>query len=88
MLDKYFVGKVGVPPKNRIKAIKLAKDVCSNFHGVTTLHAEGSLAAQRMSVYALGDFDRYKAAAKRAARISDGTEHPLFAALPEFPPKR
>jgi hypothetical protein len=31
-------------------------------------------------------FDRYKAAAKRAARIKDGSSHPDFAALPVFPP--
>ena len=36
---------------------------------------------------ALADFDRYKASAKRAARIDDGTKHELFSNLPEFPPK-
>ena len=73
--------------ENRIKAIKLVKDLSSVFHAVTTIHAEGSLAAQRMSVFVLGDFDRYKAAAKRAARISDGSAHPVFESLPEFPPE-
>lgn len=87
LLDKYFVGKDGVTTENRIKAIKLVKDLSSVFHAVTTIHAEGSLAAQRMSVFVLGDFDRYKAAAKRAARISDGSAHPVFESLPEFPPK-
>jgi 4-hydroxybutyryl-CoA dehydratase/vinylacetyl-CoA-Delta-isomerase len=88
MLDKYFVGKAGVPTENRIKAIKLAKDICSNYHAITTLHAEGSLAAQRLSIHALADFDRYKAAAKRAARITDDAKHPIFTALPEFPSRR
>ena len=50
-----------------------------------TLHAEGSLAAQKLSIYTLADFERYKAAAKRAARIKDGTKHPIFSQLPEFP---
>jgi 4-hydroxybutyryl-CoA dehydratase/vinylacetyl-CoA-Delta-isomerase len=54
---------------------------------VLTIHAEGSLEAQKLSILALGDFDRYKAAAKRAARIEGGTGHPLFDTLPEFPPK-
>jgi 4-hydroxybutyryl-CoA dehydratase/vinylacetyl-CoA-Delta-isomerase len=84
LLDKYFAGKEGVPTENRIKAIKLAKDFGSNWHAVTTLHAEGSLSAQRMSIYALADFERYKAAAKRAARIEDGSKFPMFDSLPLF----
>lgn len=43
------------------------------------------LAAQKLSIYSLADFERYKASAKRAARIKDGTEHPIFSQLPEFP---
>jgi hypothetical protein len=35
----------------------------------------------------LADFDRYKAAAKRAAGIQDGKSHPTYSGLPEFPPK-
>jgi hypothetical protein len=42
------------------------------------------LAAQRIATYALGDFQRYKTAARRAARIPDGSEHPAFANLPRF----
>jgi DNA-directed RNA polymerase subunit K/omega len=38
-----------------------------------------SLFMKRLSIYALADFERYRAAAKRATKISDGTEHPLFA---------
>jgi hypothetical protein len=45
------------------------------------------LEAQKLSILSLAEFDRYTAAAKRAARIEDGTEHPLFSQLPEFPPK-
>jgi hypothetical protein len=45
------------------------------------------MAAQRLSIYQLADFDRYKAAAKRAAGIKDGTSHPVYSELPEFPPK-
>jgi 4-hydroxybutyryl-CoA dehydratase/vinylacetyl-CoA-Delta-isomerase len=54
---------------------------------VLTIHAEGSLEAQKLSIYALADFDRYKAAAKRAARIQDWTTHKIYSQLPEFPPK-
>jgi hypothetical protein len=57
------------------------------YEDVLTIQAEGSLAAQRASVLAMADFARYKAAANRAARIKDGSKHPIFDQLPEFPPK-
>lgn len=85
LLDKYLGGREGVPTEHRIRAIKLVKDLACIWHQVATLHAEGSLSAQRLSFFALGDFDRYKAAAKRVAGIEDGKEHPLFSPLPKFP---
>ena len=87
MIEKYLGGKDGIPTEHRLRLIKLIKDLTSSYEDVLTLHAEGSLAAQRLSIYTLADFERYKAAAKRAARIKDGTEHPLFSQLPDFPPK-
>jgi 4-hydroxybutyryl-CoA dehydratase/vinylacetyl-CoA-Delta-isomerase len=87
MIDKYLGGKAGIPTEHRLRLIKLIRDLTSSYEDVLTLHAEGSLAAQRLSIYALGDFGKYKAAAKRAARIKDGTEHPVYSQLPEFPPK-
>jgi 4-hydroxybutyryl-CoA dehydratase/vinylacetyl-CoA-Delta-isomerase len=85
MIDKYLGGKHGIPAEHRIRLIKLVRDLTSSYEDVLTIHAEGSLAAQRLSIYALADFERYKAAARRAARIKDGTEHPIFSQLPEFP---
>lgn len=87
LLDKYLGGKAGIPTEDRIRLVKLIRDLTSSYEDVLTIHAEGSLAAQKLSVYILADFDRYKAAAKRAARIKDGTKHPIFDQLPEFPPK-
>jgi 4-hydroxybutyryl-CoA dehydratase/vinylacetyl-CoA-Delta-isomerase len=87
MIDKYLGGKAGIPTEHRLRLIKLIRDLTSSYEDVLTLHAEGSLAAQRLSIYALGDFGKYKAAAKRAARIKDGTDHPVYSQLPEFPPK-
>lgn len=87
MIEKYLGGKDGIPTEHRLRLIKLIRDLTSSYEDVLTLHAEGSLAAQRLSIYALADFERYKAAARRAARIKDGTEHPIFSQLPEFPPK-
>ncbi|MCJ7593341.1 MAG: hypothetical protein MUO52_01035 [Desulfobacterales bacterium] len=87
MIDKYLGGKAGVPTEHRLRLIKLIRNLTSSYEDVLTLHAEGSLAAQRLSIHSLADFDRYKAAAKRAARIKDGTEHPIFSQLPDFPCK-
>lgn len=85
LLEKYLSAKDGVPAEHRIRAINLVKDISSSWHGVTTVHAEGSLAAQRLSIFALADFERYKSAAKRAARIQDGSKvHPAYSGLPGY----
>jgi 4-hydroxybutyryl-CoA dehydratase/vinylacetyl-CoA-Delta-isomerase len=86
-LDKYLGGKEGIPTENRLRMAKLIRDLTSSYEDVLTIHAEGSLEAQKLSIYALADFDRYKAAAKRAARIQDGTTHKIYSQLPDFPPK-
>jgi 4-hydroxybutyryl-CoA dehydratase/vinylacetyl-CoA-Delta-isomerase len=86
IMEKYFGGREGIPTEHRLKAIKLIKDSTSVYEDVLTIHAEGSLAAQKLSIFGLADFERYKAAAKRAARIKDGTQHPIFSQLPDFPP--
>ena len=65
---------------------KLIRDLTSSYEDVLTIHAEGSLEAQKMSIGAMADFDRYKAAARRAARIQDGINDDLYSQLPEFPP--
>jgi 4-hydroxybutyryl-CoA dehydratase/vinylacetyl-CoA-Delta-isomerase len=86
LLDKYLGGKDSIPTEYRLRMAKLIRDLTSSYEDVLTIHAEGSLEAQKLSIYALADFDRYKAAAKRAARIQDGTKDDLFSQLPEFPP--
>ena len=86
LLDKYLGGKEGIPTKNRLRLVKLIRDLTSSYEDVLTIHAEGSLEAQKLSIYSLADFDRYKAAAKRAARIEDGTKDDIYSELPEFPP--
>ena len=87
LLDKYLGGRAGIPTEHRIRLVKLIRDLTSSYEDVLTIHAEGSLAAQKASVLTMADFERYKAAAKRAARIKDGTKHPIFDQLPEFPTK-
>lgn len=77
LLDKYLRGAADVPAEHRLRVIKLVKDLVASDMGgyweVTSIHAEGSLAAQRLAVYGSADFPRYESAAKRAARIHDGT---------------
>ena len=87
MIEKYLGGKAGIPTEHRLRLIKFIRDLGSSYEDVITLHAEGSLAAQRLSIHALAEFDRYKAAVKRAARIKDGSEDPIYSDLPEFPPQ-
>jgi 4-hydroxybutyryl-CoA dehydratase/vinylacetyl-CoA-Delta-isomerase len=85
LIEKYFGGKHGIPTEHRIRATRLVRDLTSSYEAVATIHAEGSLAAQKMSIYNTADWNRYKAAAKRAARIDDGTVDPIFSGLPRFP---
>lgn len=87
LLDKYLGGRDGIPTEHRLRLVNLIKELTTSYEDVLTIHAEGSLAAQKLSIYVLADFERYKAAAKRAARIKDGTEHPIYSQLPEFPPR-
>ncbi len=87
MLDRALGGKAGVPTEDRLRMVKLVRDLTSSYEDVLTIHAEGSLEAQKMSILMLGDFPRYKASAMRAARIKNSEPHPIFDALPEFPPQ-
>ena len=86
LLEKYLGGKAGVPTEDRLRMVKLVRDLTSSYEDVLTLHAEGSLEAQKLSILALADFNRYKAAAKRAATVENGNSHPIFDGLPGFPP--
>jgi len=86
-LEKYLAGKEGLPTEHRIRAIKLVVDLSGVWEQVLTIHAEGSLAAQKLSFVQLADVERYRAAAKRLAGIHDGTSHPLFSELINYPQK-
>jgi len=87
LLEKYLEGKHGIPTEHRMRAFRLIKDLTSSWHSTLTIHGEGSLATQRMSILALADLERYKAAARRVARIKVDDEHPLYRDLPDYPPK-
>jgi 4-hydroxybutyryl-CoA dehydratase/vinylacetyl-CoA-Delta-isomerase len=86
LLDKYLGGKEGIPTEYRLRMAKLIRDLTSSYEDVLTIHAEGSLEAQKLSIFMLADFDRYKAAAKRAAGIPETLSDKIYSQLPAFPP--
>lgn len=86
IMEKYFEGRAGIPTEHRLKKVELIKDLTSCCADVLTIHAEGSLMAQRLSICAVADFERYKAS-KRPAKAGEVTGHPLFDRLAEFLPK-
>jgi len=83
-MEKYLQGDANYPTEDRIKAINAVIRMGSTFGGVLSIHAEGSLATQRMVIYQMADWERFKAAAKRNLGIP--TDHPAFKDLPTEPP--
>ena len=78
---KKYLGVGGiVEAEHRMRAFKLAQHLCEPFKGNVTIHAEGSMAAQKMMLYSLGDWERYKAHAKYYAGIP--CDHPEVRDLP------
>ncbi|MFH1757512.1 MAG: 4-hydroxyphenylacetate 3-hydroxylase N-terminal domain-containing protein [Pseudomonadota bacterium] len=72
-LEHYLGGSARFSTEDRLKMIAAAQRmVCSHesaFHEVTTVHAEGSMAAQKMMILFESPLKKYKAMAKRAAGI-------------------
>src|SRR3990172_7520406 len=77
-LEKYLAGSRKVSAEDRFRVIHLIKDLVASelggFWEVTSLHAEGSLAAERLATYAHADMARYRAAACRAAGLTQSVE--------------
>lgn len=74
LIEKYLAGKAEVPASQRLRVIKLVKDLVASdmggFWEVLTIHGEGSLAAEKLAIYGAADFERYRGAARRAAGLS------------------
>ena len=85
MLEKYLAGKEGIPTEYRIRAIKLVKDLANIEASVGAIHAEGSLAAQKMTFLQIADLEEYKAAAKWACGIEEAKEHLLYKGIMDRP---
>ena len=75
LLEKYLAGSKKFSPEERFKIVHLVKDLVASelggFWEVTSLHAEGSLAAERLATVAHADMKRYRQAALRAAAIAE-----------------
>jgi len=83
-LEKYLAGKAGVPTEARLKAIRYLHDITGGRHLSHQIHAEGSLAAQRMMFFAEADWDFYKALAMRSANIPGWEKEPHQDALKSY----
>ena len=74
LLEKYLAGNQRIAAEERFRVIHLVKDLVASelggFWEVTSLHAEGSLAAERLATYAHADLKRYREAARRAAGLT------------------
>jgi 4-hydroxybutyryl-CoA dehydratase/vinylacetyl-CoA-Delta-isomerase len=86
-IDKYLAGKDGVPTEHRLRAVRMVKDLTGHGSDGAYIHTEGSLAAQKMAMFAAADWDKYKAVAKRVAGIPGWKEHPDLKDLPDWPPE-
>ena len=74
-LEHYLGGSEKYSTLDRLKMIhETMRHVCSHesaFHEVTTVHAEGSMAAQKMMILVESPLQRYEAMAKAAAGIGE-----------------
>jgi len=70
-IDKYLGGVAGVPTEHRLRMLQLIRLLLSLELEVVAVHAEGSLMAQRLMIYAesLEDIEKYKKWAKVLAGI-------------------
>jgi len=75
-LEKYLQGDARYPAEERIKAINSVISQGSTFGGVLSIHAEGSLATQKMVLYQQADWARFEAAAKYGMGYK--VDHPDF----------
>jgi 4-hydroxybutyryl-CoA dehydratase/vinylacetyl-CoA-Delta-isomerase len=72
-IEKYLSAKEGVPTEDRLRVMRLAKDMTCNFYQIDTIHGDGSMAAQEMFLYGSADWSKLKSAAKRAAHMAGRT---------------
>jgi len=70
-IEKYLGGAAEFPTEDRLRMLQLIRNTLSFELEVVAVHAEGSLQAQRMTIYgeAIAEVQEYKKIAQRAAGI-------------------
>ncbi len=80
-IEKYLGAKAGIPTADRIKVIRMIKDMTQNYYQIDHIHGEGSLAAQQIFLYFSANWDQYKAAVKRHLHIDGWQSDPIYGQL-------
>jgi 4-hydroxybutyryl-CoA dehydratase / vinylacetyl-CoA-Delta-isomerase len=83
-LAPYLSGREGAAAEDRIRAVNLVRDFSMPEAGAATIHGEGSLIMQKMTILREADRSRYLSAAKRAAGIHDTNPHPAYNDIPDL----
>jgi 4-hydroxybutyryl-CoA dehydratase/vinylacetyl-CoA-Delta-isomerase len=81
-IDKYLAAKDGIPTEDRLRILRLIKDITGNHYQVDTIHGEGSMAAQEMFLYMSANWKKLQSAAMRAANINGWQDDPIYGQLP------
>ncbi|MSS71248.1 MAG: hypothetical protein EXS64_07145 [Candidatus Latescibacteria bacterium] len=72
-VERYLGGRAGVSTEDRLKAFNLIRDLTASdfggYHELLALHAEGSLEAQKVTIFRDYDIGRCVGLAKEAANI-------------------
>jgi 4-hydroxybutyryl-CoA dehydratase / vinylacetyl-CoA-Delta-isomerase len=73
LLDYYLGGRKGIATMDRMKAMNLIRDLTASdfggYHELLAIHAEGSLEAQKITIFRGYDIERCMSLAKQAAGI-------------------
>ena len=74
-MEKYLGGKAGISTEDRLRMFQIIRHALSAESEVVAIHAEGSLAAQRMMILgeAMSDIQECKQRAMRLAGIKEAT---------------
>ncbi len=81
-IEKYLGAKGDVSTEERIRILRLIKDVTGNHWEVDTIHGEGSMAAQEMFLFGSANWSKLHAAARRAAHIDGWQDDSIYGKLP------
>jgi 4-hydroxybutyryl-CoA dehydratase/vinylacetyl-CoA-Delta-isomerase len=80
LLEKYLGGRADVSTENRLRLLQLIRHLTASDEGgvleVLAVHAEGSIEAQKLTIYAEAPLEQYKSLARTAAGIGISASAP------------